>query len=207
MALVLQEKYILENFYLSGGTALSSWYLHHRESYDLDFFSDKTFDSDRIIQLFKRRQDQLGARAITFDEDFGFLTLFLRYPDNGRLKTDFNHYSDFRLKEGFKWQGLQVDSLYDIAVNKTQTIRTHPRERDYADLYFIIKETGWRIDNLLSDADKKFSMTTDSIQTAKNFLKVSEVSNLPKMLVPFDQKDMEKFFLDLAKSLKVQIFK
>lgn len=207
MALVLQEKYILENFYLSGGTALSSWYLHHRESYDLDFFSDKTFDSDRIIKLCKRRQDQLGARAITFDEDFGFLALFLRYPDNGRLKTDFNHYSTFRLKEGFKWQGLQVDSLYDIAVNKTQTIRTHPRERDYVDLYFIIKETGWKIDNLLSDADKKFSMTTDSIQTAKNFLKVNEVSNLPKMLVPFDQKKMEQFFLDLAKSLKIQIFK
>ncbi len=27
------------------------------------------------------------------------------------------------------------------------------------------------------------------------------------MLVPFNQKDMEKFFLDLAKSLKNQIFR
>lgn len=31
--------------------------------------------------------------------------------------------------------------------------------------------------------------------------------DFPKMLVPFDRKDMENFFLNLAKSLKKEIFK
>lgn len=34
---ILSDK--LEGFYLGGGTALSAFYFHHRESYDLDFFT------------------------------------------------------------------------------------------------------------------------------------------------------------------------
>ncbi|MCX6705017.1 MAG: nucleotidyl transferase AbiEii/AbiGii toxin family protein [Candidatus Woesebacteria bacterium] len=48
---VLRETYIVKTFYLSGGTALSSWYLHHRESYDLDFFSEKSEVNARLIRV------------------------------------------------------------------------------------------------------------------------------------------------------------
>lgn len=33
------------SFFLTGGTALSAFYLFHRESQDLDFFSLKPFDT------------------------------------------------------------------------------------------------------------------------------------------------------------------
>lgn len=36
------------NMILCGGTALARAYLHHRVSYDLDFFVDGTFDPDRF---------------------------------------------------------------------------------------------------------------------------------------------------------------
>lgn len=205
--LVLQEKYILKNFYLSGGSALSSWYFHHRESYDLDFFSEWRFDGNRIADWVKRNQEKLDYQGVSVDNDFGFYTFFFRYPDNSRFKVDFNHYSFSRLEEGLLWHGLKIDSLYDIAVNKTQTIRTNPRSRDYVDLYFILKETHLEINKLLADADKKFVVGTDKLQIAKHFLKVTELSDFPKMLVPFNQKAMEKFFLDLAKSLKKEIFR
>ena len=205
--LVLEEKSILQNFYLSGGTALSSWYLHHRDSYDLDFFSERRFDGNRITDWIKQNQEKLDYQGVSVDDDFGFYTYFFRYPDNSRFKVDFNHYSVNRLEKGINWQGLEIDSLYDIAVNKVHTIRTNPRERDYVDLYFILKEKDWTIDKLLSDADRKFRVTAGSLQLAKNFLKVSEITDPPKMLVPFNQKAMEKFFIDLAKSLKKEIFK
>lgn len=207
LAVVLRQGYILQNFYLSGGTALSSWYLHHRASLDLDFFSDRRFQSDRLIRLVKENQDRLEARAITLDEDFGFLTFFLRYSDNSRLKVDFNHYSSFRLEKGIVWRGLEIDSLYDIAVNKIQAIRAHPRERDYVDLYFIIKGTDWPIDRLLKDADRKFAVLVDELQTAKQFLKAAELQDFTKMLVPFNPKAMEEFYRDLALSLRTKIFK
>ena len=39
----LGESDLAEIFYLTGGTALSAFYLHHRESEDLDFFSREPF--------------------------------------------------------------------------------------------------------------------------------------------------------------------
>ena len=56
-------------------------------------------------------------------------------------------------------------------------------------------------------AKSKFDWHIDQIQLGENFAKVVTVKDLPKMLVPFDQKEMEKFFLDLAKKLKKDIFK
>lgn len=37
--LISEQKDITNNFYLSGGTALAEYYLHHRLSEDLDFFT------------------------------------------------------------------------------------------------------------------------------------------------------------------------
>jgi len=40
-----QNRSLAENFYLTGGTALAAFYLAHRYSEDLDFFSEKEFDA------------------------------------------------------------------------------------------------------------------------------------------------------------------
>jgi len=41
---IAQDSFISSQFYFTGGTALSEVYLQHRESDDLDFFTDRTFD-------------------------------------------------------------------------------------------------------------------------------------------------------------------
>ena len=46
---VKKSKFLTENFYFSGGTALSEVYLQHRESVDLDFFSEHEYDSSSIF--------------------------------------------------------------------------------------------------------------------------------------------------------------
>ena len=40
LELVLSEPYLLKRFYWTGGTVLSEFYLHHRESHDIDLFSE-----------------------------------------------------------------------------------------------------------------------------------------------------------------------
>lgn len=205
--LAVSEPYFRETFYLSGGTALSSWYLHHRESYDLDLFSLAPFDYGTIRQWFRQNQTPIGYKYSTFDEDFGSLAVNLRYPNDTFLKIDFNHYAKTKLSPEIMWHGLKIDSLYDITVNKVDTIATRPRTRDYVDLYFILTANSWPIQNLVNDAAIKFSEKIDQVNLAKNFLKVSEYTDFPKMLVPFDRKDMERFYLDLARSLKSEILK
>ncbi len=56
-------------------------------------------------------------------------------------------------------------------------------------------------------AKTKFDWHIDPIQLGISFTKVVSVKDVPKILVPFNQKDMEKFFLQKAKELEKDIFK
>lgn len=206
LELAVSEPYIIDHFYLTGGTALASWYLHHRESYDLDFFSEDQFDYDRIIRWFREHKGGINPSAMIFDEDWGFLEVKIRYPDNERLKVDFNHYPAQRVKKGMSWKGLTIDSIYDIAVNKLQTISERPRTRDFVDLYCIWQAHPLRFQDLMRDVKKKFSGHTDRLQLVKNLLKVVEYTDLPTMLIPFDRSRMDEFYIDLARSLKKDVF-
>lgn len=207
LGLVLEEPFLLKTFYLSGGTALASWYLHHRESYDLDFFSDEQFRKDALVRWVIAEKKRLGYSSYRYEEDWGFSIFFFHYVNNEVLKVDFNHYGAVGLQQKTLWKGLRIDSLYDIAVNKIQTVATSPRARDYIDLYYILKKKEWSVNTLLGDAAKKFSTRTDAFHLAKNFLKVGEYKDLPIMRKSFDQKDMHRFFFSLARSLKKDILK
>ena len=50
---LLAKSPLKEQFYWTGDTLLSSFYLHHRQSKDLDFFSDSKFSYHQIINFIK----------------------------------------------------------------------------------------------------------------------------------------------------------
>lgn len=143
---------------------------------------------------------------ITYEEQLGFHFFILAFR-NEILKVDFSYFPSERIEKSIIWRGLQIDSLYDIAVNKFNTIAMSPRGRDYVDLYLILKKTNWPIEKLRNDASAKHGISVDTIHLARQFLLVSEFEDMPKMLVPFDKKEMDDFFLKLAKSLEKDIFK
>ena len=47
---------LAKSYYLAGGTALAEYYLHHRKSEDLDFFTQKEVKTYFMIQAGKQRQ-------------------------------------------------------------------------------------------------------------------------------------------------------
>jgi len=49
---LLAKTDISANFYFSGGTALAYYYLEHRKSEDLDFFSEVEFDPQSLFLTF-----------------------------------------------------------------------------------------------------------------------------------------------------------
>ncbi|OGH18431.1 MAG: hypothetical protein A2868_00585 [Candidatus Levybacteria bacterium RIFCSPHIGHO2_01_FULL_40_15b] len=208
LAVVLQTPYILKKFYLSGGTALSCWYLHHRDSFDLDFFSEQEeVNSAYLIKWIASLKDKLGVVDIIHEVQFGFNFFNLTYSNGDKLKVDFSYFPSERIEKGIVWKGLEIDSLYDIAVNKFHTIATSPRGRDYVDLYFILKQEDYPIEQLINDAAIKHGVRQGTMQVAKQLLKSSEFTDISKILVPFNKDEMNKFFSDLAKSLEVDIFK
>lgn len=208
LAVVLQTPYILKKFYLGGGTALSSWYLHHRESFDLDFFSEsEEVNASYISKWLAGLKEKLGISDIVHEEQFGFNFFNLTYTNGDKLKVDFSYFPSERMHKGLVWKGLQIDSIYDIAVNKFQTIVTSPRGRDYVDLYFILKQENYPLDQIMKDSAIKHGIRHDAIHVAKQLLLSVEFTDSPKMLVPFDKKEIDEFFSTLAKSLESEIFK
>lgn len=207
LAVVFQTPYILKKFYLSGGTALSCWYLHHRESFDLDFFSEQEVNSIYLTKWLASQKVKLDITKITHEEQFGFNFFTLTYKNGDKLKVDFSYYPSERIEKGINWNGLQIDSMYDIAVNKFHTIASSPRGRDYVDLYLILKHENWSIEKLRQDAAIKHGIHQDTLHVARQLLRSVEFTDSPKMLISFDRKKMDEFFTELAKSLEKDIFK
>lgn len=207
LAMVFQTPYILQRFYLTGGTALSCFYLHHRESYDLDFFSEQEVNSGYLIRWLTNNKKRLHVVEITHEEQFGFNFFILRFGNGDKLKVDFCYFPSERIERGIIWQGLHIDSLYDIAVNKFNTIASSPRGRDYVDLYMILQKNNWSIERIRKDSAAKHGISTDAIHLSRQFLRVVEFEDLPKVAMSFDRKDMENFFLHQAKKLKKEILK
>ena len=48
---VKNEDFFKSDFYFTGGTALSFFYLQHRYSEDLDFFSERKFSFAKTLEL------------------------------------------------------------------------------------------------------------------------------------------------------------
>lgn len=199
---ISDKVYITDNFYLTGGTALSAFYLQHRISEDLDFFNEKEEVNllvlGRILDDFKKKKKLVKIETRNV---FGIYNFFLHFPDKKVLKVDFSYYPHPRISKGIKVNGIQIDGPYDIAVNKIHTIGMQPRARDFIDIYFLIKEKGYGLDDLISKARAKFDWYIDPVQIGARLLQAASVKDFPRMLKRVDHKEWQNFFTEYAKKM------
>ncbi|OGE32508.1 hypothetical protein A3C59_01405 [Candidatus Daviesbacteria bacterium RIFCSPHIGHO2_02_FULL_36_13] len=118
---------------------------------------------------------------------------------------DFGYYPYKRLKKSKSIENIEVDSLFDIAVNKLQTIHQRSQVKDFVDLYFLLKE--FSLWDLMEGARVKFKIEIDLYTIAADCLKVKTFDYLPKMLIPLKLSDLQEFYKDLAKKLGKEITK
>lgn len=210
LELAQSEPFIIKDFYLTGGTALAAFYYFHRESHDIDLFCEEKEVNYPVTDAFLRKiSRRLNITQIKRSQFLGLVNYQLIYKNKTSLKVDFNYYPFPRIDKGKKFKNLQIDSVYDIAANKLHTIFMKPRIRDYIDLSFILQKEDYSLRKLIIDAKAKFDWHIDPVNLASQFLRVKELAKskeLPKMFVPLKQKEMEDFFLDLAKKLEKDIF-
>lgn len=79
---VSRSDFIKENFYFTGGTALSGVYLHHRLSEDLDFFSQEKFDNLSILNLLTGWGKKHGFKFLLKEQEVVKIYL-LEFSDGG----------------------------------------------------------------------------------------------------------------------------
>lgn len=198
------NKFIADNFYLTGGTVLAEFYLKHRFSEDLDFFSEKEFDILSIDVFFKKLRPELEIQKIDFQQSYNRNMFFLHFNDEV-LKTEFTYFPFRRIEKGEVKFGIEIDSLMDIAVNKLFTIYQRTKARDYIDLYFICDNGGFSISDLIKKARLKFDWHIDPLQLGTQFTKATEAKDYPRMTKQVDNALWQDFFVREAKKLLAEI--
>ncbi|MFH0948164.1 MAG: nucleotidyl transferase AbiEii/AbiGii toxin family protein [Elusimicrobiota bacterium] len=161
--IIYQEKVLkilagrIDGFYLAGGTALSNFYFQHRDSEDLDFFTDRFEKSEitgiveglskefrRPIKLLKQQMKKNMVKMMIFSIEF---------TKKDKLKVDFVEDYIKLIKPPRNINGVNVMSLEDIYLRKIYAVAGYwQREdktgreigqggrqeaKDFCDLYYL----------------------------------------------------------------------
>jgi len=202
LSIISKDKLICDSFYFTGGTALAEFYLQHRLSEDLDFFSENEFEPRDISIFLEKIKKEGKIKKVEFQQSFNRNLFFLELTDSDKIKTEFTYFPFTRIEKKQKIGNLYIDSLLDIAVNKVFTIYQKPRSRDFIDLYFILqKDKKLSLDDLIKKTQIKFDNYLDPIQLGAQYMKVKELKDYPKMLINFKNEVWQDFFINEAKKL------
>lgn len=208
LELAQADKELNRWFYLTGGTALSEFYLHHRLSEDIDLFTTSQVNDRYIDGFFEKIRRPLDIVDIKKDHIMGLYVYKLFFKDKEELKADFNEYA-FELVErsSIRFGNLVVDSFYDIFINKLNTVLGRFQTRDFIDLYFILQKGEFSLEQLILWVSDKFNSKVDRMYLSSQFLRVIDLPRAyPKMLVPFVFEDMVEYFKEKAKDLGEKSF-
>lgn len=184
-----------KQFYFTGGTALSSVYLKHRHSEDLDFFSEKPFDADEIVNMINRLSVQYNL-VVKRRQIERVHVYILTFPNKTELKVDFVHHPYKRLERGTTFQGCTVDSLIDIATNKLLTANQRTEVKDFVDLYFLLRK--YTIWDLMEGIRVKYRIKTEPLFVAEDFTKVEDFDVMPRMVKPLTLPELKSYFKERA---------
>ncbi len=133
----------LKDFYLAGGTALALQ-IGHRLSVDLDFFGNREFQTDEILNLVSAIKP---TSIISQHKNILILNV-------SGVKVDFVNYRYPLLEEPIRENGVRVLALSDIAAMKLAAIAGRGRKRDFYDLYFLLKK--FSVNEMIGFYNKKY---------------------------------------------------
>jgi predicted nucleotidyltransferase component of viral defense system len=146
-----------KEFYLTGGTALSLFYLRHRRSNDLDFFTN---NPELIIPFSYNLEVGLKNKGYCTQRQRGFHSFVEIIVDKDKESTVVHLAQDapYRLetvRQFPDYPNINVDSLSDIASNKLLALFGRATLRDFIDVYFLIKKKHFNTEELILSAKKK----------------------------------------------------
>lgn len=206
LSCIASDTIVKNNYYLSGGTALAEYYLYHRLSEDLDFFSENEIDIVWLNTLSRKIKSAIGAPKKDIQRSFNRHLVFFTLGES-ILKTEFTYFPFTQVEKPMIVDNLHIDSLLDIAVNKFFTIYQQPASRHFIDLYCILQSSDIQWDNLPKLARIKFDTVIDPLQLGSQLITASTIGQLPHMIKPVNESAWRAFFLKKAKELKGDIGK
>lgn len=158
---------IIQDFYLSGGTGLALQ-IGHRESQDLDFFSEKNFNSEWL----QKELAKIGHLE-NVQLEKGTLNCFV-----DSVQIQFLHYPYKLLEEKIEWENIFISSILDIACTKLLTISSRGDKKDFIDLYFLLQI--YTLSFLFEKLEEKYSnLNYDKLHILKSLIYFEDAEEQP----------------------------
>jgi Nucleotidyl transferase AbiEii toxin, Type IV TA system len=167
----------LSGFNLAGGTSLALQ-IGHRLSYDLDFFGNRPFEVQEILDLLL----PVGQVNI-LSQSRNILILNVE-----GVKVDFVNYRYPLLNDVIQVEGLRLLDLPDIAAMKLAAIAGRGRKRDFVDIYFLLKK--YSLSQLLDFYNAKYA--DGSIFMVSRSLTYFEDANQDEEVILFKKLEWQK---------------
>jgi hypothetical protein len=167
----------LSGFNLAGGTSLALQ-IGHRLSYDLDFFGNRPFEVQEILDLL-----QSVGQVNILSQSRNILILNIE-----GVKVDFVNYRYPLLNDVIQAEDLRLLDLPDIAAMKLAAIAGRGRKRDFVDIYFLLKK--YNLSQLLDFYNAKYA--DGSIFMVSRSLTYFEDANQDEDVMLFKKVEWQK---------------
>lgn len=196
-------------FYLTGGTALAAFYLQHRLSEDLDFFTGEEELVGHFGDRLKRNLEHQEIRVEIIHKLKSFYEM-LASQGNQTVRIHLAQDSPFRFAPPDEEKtAVKVDSLIDLATNKLLTLYGRYEVRDFIDVYFLIKDKFYTLQELIQKSQQK-DEGLDLYYLAAAFHRAKDLpdeSNLlpVAMLKPLNIKELKEYFVKEALAILDEI--
>jgi Nucleotidyl transferase AbiEii toxin, Type IV TA system len=164
----------LDNFFLVGGTALALQ-LGHRNSIDIDLFTQNDFSAEEISKAL--------SRNFIFKTTLSRNNTVLSVINN--IKTDFIKHDYPLLNPPVTEEGITFLSKEDIAAMKFHAIiQSGKRLKDFIDIYFLLEH--FSMSQMLAFFEKKYVYTSGMIamKAINYFGDIDENIDPPKLIYP-----------------------
>lgn len=187
-----------QRFWLTGGTALAAFYFHHRVSDDLDLFTLDEIALTAIIQPLHDIAAEIGCVLTTTRLSDYFLQAVLT-EKGSLLKLDLVREVGPQFEEKHICNGIVVDSLDNIAVNKVTAILGRADAKDFVDLYFIL-QAGYDLKHLIAQAKQKDLGLTE-FYLGHMMRQVIRLDSMLELRQPLSLEKLQEFYLEMADEL------
>lgn len=178
---------IIKKSYLAGGSALALQF-GHRESLDLDFFTQELFEAPILTQLLEQtlpafRRTRLAWRTILGEiGTVKFSLFYYRYP---------------LLKSTRPFENIALASPEDIAAMKIAAIGDRGMKRDFVDLYILMRK--FSLQEMLALYDQKYHNLDDLLPHLLRslvYFNEAEHDKTVKLLTPIDWGDVKEAMIE-----------
>ncbi len=196
-----------QNFYWTGGTLLAYFYLWHRLSVDLDFFSADLYSDDEYLAFINRLKKQVGAKKIILTQQHNRRLYLIKRPrESIKLELVYFPFPAMEKRPRLKELSLTVDSLTDIMVNKILSTYQRQEPKDVFDLYRYLKaKPKYDLARLINLVEKKFGVAIEPVLLLAKINSLADSLNeLRPMLVtaqPNLTRQVKNFFQEIFNRL------